>query len=73
MKSVICLVSLFAVACCVDQSTHCNMVCPMSWIPLCGSDGHTYSNECELRVTNCLQKSNIVKVRSGTCDTDTVG
>ncbi|XP_078338702.1 turripeptide OL11-like [Crassostrea virginica] len=73
MKVAILLSLLVTSVCCADQSSHCLMACPMTWIPLCGSDRHTYSNECELQVTNCLQKSNIVKIHSGTCETGTVG
>lgn len=45
----------------------CREACYLLFAPVCGSDGKTYSNECELRVTACKNEENITVVHSGRC------
>jgi hypothetical protein len=45
----------------------CNQACPMTYIPLCGTDGQTYSNDCQLDSVNCLKKSSVAVAHSGEC------
>ena len=47
----------------------CNKVCPRIYKPVCGSDGQTYSNQCELDFAICKSNGNITKVSDGECST----
>jgi hypothetical protein len=41
--------------------------CPPTTKPVCGSDGKTYVNECELRKQSCTTKTNIRVLHEGKC------
>ncbi|CAG5128381.1 unnamed protein product, partial [Candidula unifasciata] len=47
-------------------------ICPTSCVkvdaPVCGNDGVTYANECELRVESCRQKKFLTIASAGSCD-----
>merc|ERR1712226_1206968 len=45
----------------------CNQLCTFSYAPVCGSDGNTYGNNCELQSLSCLSKSNTKVAYAGEC------
>jgi len=55
---------LFAAVAAADE---CMMACPMNYVPLCGVDGQTYSNECSLNAANCLKKTPVAVAHAGEC------
>ena len=48
----------------------CNFGCTARYNPVCGSDGITYGNGCELRRASCKQKKLIKKKHEGPCKGD---
>ena len=50
----------FRVAKCIDN-------CLDIYKPVCGSDGRTYSNQCELDLASCRSNGKIKKVSDGEC------
>lgn len=45
----------------------CEMLCSMDFKPVCGSDGVTYPNVCELRRASCSARATITQVSEGEC------
>ncbi|XP_030629172.1 tomoregulin-1 [Chanos chanos] len=59
---------------CRDDGTHlkcvCQFQCPRSYVPVCGSNGDTYQNECYLSQAACKQQSLITMATKGPCYAD---
>ncbi|XP_063584887.1 agrin-like isoform X3 [Penaeus indicus] len=60
---------------CKARDGPCDIVCTANYDPVCGSDGNTYGNACELEVANCMSDDDITlaypgecKARDGPCD-----
>lgn len=45
--------------------------CNSDYVPVCGSNGESYQNECYLRQAACKQQSEILVVSEGSCATGT--
>ncbi|XP_061163334.1 turripeptide Ici9.1-like [Saccostrea echinata] len=72
MKRILCLIFLFSTIYCAPLDTHhCSLICPFIYLPICGSNGRTYGNECEMNVENCLSKTNVHRVSQGPCPSST--
>ncbi|TMW58434.1 hypothetical protein Poli38472_009993 [Pythium oligandrum] len=51
-----------------STTNKCDTVCPTKYSPICGSDGVTYQNLCQITVAQC-KNSSILPVRQGECMT----
>lgn len=45
----------------------CGDTCPLEFLPVCGSDGKTYSNECSLRQETCRARKSLNIIYHGKC------
>ncbi|KAK2187226.1 hypothetical protein NP493_172g00020 [Ridgeia piscesae] len=50
------------------QACGCRQKCPARQRPVCGNDGLTYNNQCELNRAACLGGSRIRRKFKGTCE-----
>ncbi|KAL9966334.1 hypothetical protein ACROYT_G024388 [Oculina patagonica] len=48
-------------------SNDCPEKCELIYEPLCGSNGRTYKNLCQLKRDSCLTKTKIVEIHKGEC------
>lgn len=45
----------------------CSEACPLTLIPVCGSDGYSYPNNCSLEVEACTSGRNLTVIALGEC------
>ncbi|XP_059142362.1 four-domain proteases inhibitor-like [Physella acuta] len=67
--TVLCLLGAVCFALADDDDDDCRKPCPRNYSPVCGSDGKTYSNLCELLNANCDREKGrkITAVFNGEC------
>ena len=45
----------------------CSEACPLTLMPVCGSDGYSYPNNCSLEVEACTSGKNLTVIAMGEC------
>jgi hypothetical protein len=55
---------------CTQAAEACSTVCQLNYDPVCGTDGTTYSNRCQLQSSNCVKKENVTVAYDGACTQD---
>lgn len=45
----------------------CQQACPLILLPVCGSDGQSYPNNCNLQVEACMTGKDLTVVSMGEC------
>ncbi|XP_054715535.1 agrin-like [Uloborus diversus] len=63
----------YGALCVVDKRTQqahcrCQEICSDVFAPVCGSDGVTYSSDCQLRMASCTKQRRIFTKHQGPCD-----
>ncbi|KAJ7372171.1 Serine protease inhibitor Kazal-type 5 [Desmophyllum pertusum] len=48
-------------------SKDCPVKCEIIYDPLCGSNGRTYKNKCQLKRDNCFAKTKVLEIHKGEC------